>query len=164
MREARENLAAEIQRNKKTLAEDMANLRKSETQLNEIISTVQKLESDSTFKVNQLSFSSGFGSLASTSWNTANRSGAIGYMAYDEVEKYTEVYDQQQNVLTVEFQSLPSFTQLTGLLITVLPKDRKHMSESGLEELERLANRALILVRTLENSAQELETDYGKIR
>ncbi|HEY6251572.1 MAG TPA: hypothetical protein VI685_16565 [Candidatus Angelobacter sp.] len=163
LREARENLAAEVQRNKKILAADMENLRKSETQLHQIVSTVQKLESDPTFKVSELSFGGRFGSLSSTSWNTANRSGAIGYMAYDEVEKYTEVYGQQQELLTVEFQALPSFTELAGLLTTSLAKDRKHMVEPDLRELERRANHALILVGTLEDSAQQLDTGYGKI-
>lgn len=164
LREARENISTEIERNKKAVAADLEKLHTTETQLQEIVSTIQKMESDHTIKVDQLRFGGGFSTLSFTSWNTANRSGAIGYMPYDEVEKYTEIYDTQQSVLTVEYQALPIFTQLAGQMQSVLRPDPKHRAENDLKELEGIANRAVVFIAILESAEQELSNDYAKVR
>jgi hypothetical protein len=164
VREARENMSAEIERNKKVIANDLENLGKSETQVQRIISTVRKLESDPAFKVDQLAFSGSFGNLSSTAWNTANRSGAIAYIDYHEVEKYTEVYDQQQNVLNVEFQGIAHRHSACRTNSSSPQQGPEALGRNRPKELEGLADHALILVTTLEGAAKELSSDYEKIK
>ncbi len=42
--------------------------------------------------------------LYSTAWKTASVSGAVTHMEYEELKDYTDVYDLQQDFLTVQSQ------------------------------------------------------------
>ncbi len=160
VREARENLASEVTHNRKTIADNLPTIRKSEDDLKQIISVMQKLESNQALPVDQLSYHASFIGLNSTAWNTANRSGAVGYMSYDEVAKYTELYDLQQVFLDLQRPVLEGLTDLGGILPTVMAKDAKHRSPQSFEEIERIASRTVTAEDTLENAAKELSKQY----
>jgi hypothetical protein len=163
LREARENLAREISHNQKVIEEDLANIRQSEEQLNQIVETMQKIEKERPRSLNgSLVYRLSFGAPYSTSWNTANRSGALSYMSYDEVEKYTEIYDQQQDVIRLSQQALGPLAQLS-MLNVVFAKDLKNVSDKDLEEIQRIANDALVIDQALEGASKALSDDYAKV-
>lgn len=162
VREARENLAREISHNQKVVEKDLADIRKSEEELNKIIDTMQKLEKDRKLAGHvDLNYSFGFDNPYFTSWNTANRSGAIQYMNYDEVEKYTETYDQQQDLVNLSRQALSPLTELSALNV-IFAKDLKNISDKELEDIQRIAYQGLLIDKALEGTAMGLSDDYAK--
>lgn len=164
VREARENLAIEIAHNKKAIEVALPRLQKSQQQLTHIIEVMQKLESNpKTSLSGELGWSLTFDALYSTSWNTANRSGAVAYMSYDEVAKYTDLYDGQAEFTRMRDQAIQSLVELGGLMPTILAENKKRVPERNFEEIEQAANRGLTTERTLEAIARELQTDYAKL-
>lgn len=161
VREARENLAREISRNQKATANTLAKIRSSEAQLSQIIDAMQKLKKARDFKAN-LSYSLDFESLYFTNWNTANRSGAVSYMDYDEVEKYTEIYDQQQSLVDLSHQALSSLATIGGAIQSIFAKNVKQVTEQELDEIVRIASESLVYDRAIESAAQSLNDDFNK--
>jgi hypothetical protein len=162
VREARENLTREIARNKKLIDDNLAAIRLGEKQLNQIIETMERFERNRNLHGHwDLTYGFTFKSPHSTNWDTANRSGAINYMSYSEVEQYTEIYDQQQELVGLSHQALAPLAQL-GFMNVVFHKDLKNLPNQDLEEIERIANEALVIEQALEGAAQELHDDYEK--
>ena len=56
------------------------------------------------------------GPIQDAAWRTANSTGAISYMDYAEVERFSEVYKQQTLLQTMEEQALEDYLQLTPIL------------------------------------------------
>lgn len=162
VREARENLTLEISHNKKIVEKDLESIRKSEKQLEQIITAMQKLKKDRNLEVTTLTYGLSFESPHSTSWNTANRSGAVSFMSYDEVERYTEIYDQQQQLVPLAQQALMPLAQLSRINVA-FSQGFKGISQQDLEEIERIANETLIIDQAIENGAQSLSEGYAKL-
>jgi hypothetical protein len=162
VREARENLAHEISRNQKITSDTLTNIQKSEAQLNKIIETVRSLKKDRNLKNLDMSYALNFESLYFTSWNTANRSGAVNYMSYDEVEQYTEIYDQQQQLVDFSNQALAPVAKIGGAMQVIFAKDMKQVTDQELDEIARTANETLVYDQAIESGAKGLSDDFAK--
>jgi len=162
VQEARENLAREISQNQKATTTILTNIRNAEAQLGKIIETMQKLKKDRNLKNFELGYSLSFESLYSTSWNTANRSGAVSYMSYDEVEQYTEIYDQQQGLVDFSRQALAPLAKMGGALQGAFAKDIKKVTDQDLDEITRIANEGLVYDGAVESAAKGLSDDFAK--
>ena len=78
VREARENIATEIRKNKETVDTDLSEIRKREEELNHVIEAMRQLEIDpASFKHGFLGFHVVNHDLYSTAWQTATVSGAV---------------------------------------------------------------------------------------
>jgi hypothetical protein len=161
-REARENLSSEIARNRKAIEDWLPQIRESQAQLKRIVEVTQKLESSHNAAHLQLSYNVDFPSLYSGSWSTANRSGAVTYMSYDEIERYSDLYELQQTYATIQNQALTPLVELGGLMPTILSKDLKKVPEQKLEEIERAANRGIMMDQAMENIGKSLDEEYTK--
>ena len=111
VREARDNLALEIADNKKTIDDDLPKIAASEEQLKHTISVVQNLETTHSSPQGTLGSSLPFTSLHATAWDAANRSGAVSYMPYSEVTKYTDLYELQQVFLDLQHDAMAPMTR-----------------------------------------------------
>jgi len=154
--EAEANLAAEIRENQQENSKSMQDLHTSQQQLKELLALVHQLQQNRTTPLKNTSFNWTLEELHATSWNTASATGAIAYMEYDEVKRYTYHYDLQQQFVTVQNRAFDSVTQVYRLS-TLLQRDMRKVSDAELSHAESVLGLALAnagAVESLENAAQ----------
>ena len=162
VREARDNLALEIADNQKAIDEDLPRIAASEEQLRHTISVAQNLETKHSSPQGTLGSSLSLTSLNATAWDTANRSGAVSYMSYNEVRKYTQLYELQQIFLDLQHEAMTPIIELGGTAPTVFSRNKKNISQRELDEIQRICNRSLVLEQALENTAKQLSETCHK--
>ena len=117
--EARETLHDEIHRNADSMTGAVAALNKQVVALDNNIKTLQLIldnpkDKDAQNASIEASFS--MKTLASTAWKTAQTTGALSYMPYDEAERYADIYEAQNSFLTQQEKILEDETQFIGVL------------------------------------------------
>jgi hypothetical protein len=134
VREARENILAEVRKNKETVNESIQEIHQREAELDHIIDLMHKVESDRNAIKNQsMHFGVTMHDLYSTAWQTATSSGAVTYMKYDELIQYTDLYLTQLAFTSLQEQALNRMIE-GGSLIEVTMKE---------EDMKRSLKRAL---------------------
>ncbi|HEY2362615.1 MAG TPA: hypothetical protein VGK36_15955 [Candidatus Angelobacter sp.] len=165
VREARENIATEIRKNKETVDTDIAEIRKREEELNHVIAAMRQLEKDpGSFKHGSLGFHVVNHDLYSTAWQTATVSGAVTYMKYDELNRYTDVYLTQQAFTGFQEQALNQMIAIGGMMeVTMKDRDLKKVPAEKFQTIAQEAYKDLIIQQTLEGISTELSKTYGDI-
>jgi hypothetical protein len=158
---AEANILNEIRRNQEELTKTVADMKTTKQQLGHFVELVHKLESDRGTPLSDINLDWTIASLHATSWNTASATGAVAHMSYDEVERYTVVYDLQQQFVAEQDRAMGSANAVLGLT-TLLSKDAKKVSLSELENAERTIGLALAETRMREEIAVALNREYSK--
>ena len=160
VREARENITSEVLANDNDLQSSLKSFGNSASQLHRILDVVHALEKDRNYKPQQFSYSWNIAELHTTSWNTAAATGAVSYMPYPEVKRYTEIYDLQREYASLQDEQLKASISVTGLL---LQKDLATLTDSELREAERAAGTALANLGALHDLAVPLDARYKQL-
>lgn len=95
--EARENIRRELESNHDSATRDIEYLTKNLKNVAGNIRMLREMETKPkahTSLTNTMSFAS----LDDAAWRTARDTGALAYMPYDEVQKYSDIYAEQQTV------------------------------------------------------------------
>ena len=163
VREAESNIAAEIRSNAAELKTTEQELRTSDEQLQQVLAVIHHMEADRKFKPTSVVFNWTVAELHQTSWSTANSTGALGYMDYEEAKRYTRVYDLQQEFMALQQRALQSSLSVQALS-TLLSRDTTTISAAELSEAERTAGLALANARALEQVGQALSEQYAGFR
>jgi hypothetical protein len=165
VREARENIATEIRKNKETVDTDIAGIRKREEELNHVIEAMRQLEKDpGSFKHGFLGFHVVNHDLYSTAWQTATVSGAVTYMKYNELNRYTDVYLTQQAFTGFQEQALNQMITIGGMMeVAMKDRDLKKVPAEKFQAIAQEAYKDLIIQQTLEGISAELSKTYGDI-
>lgn len=165
VREARENIAAEIRKNKETVDTDISEIHKREEELNQVIGAMRQLEKDpASFKHGSLGFHVVNHDLYSTAWQTATASGAVTYMKYDELIRYTDVYLTQQAFTNFQEQALNQMITVGGLMeVNMMNRDLTKVPAEKYRTIAQEAYKDLIIQQTLEGISTELSKTYGDI-
>ena len=161
--EASSNITEEIHANAAELQTTQKDVRTSDEQLQQIVALIHRMEVDHRFKPTGVAFSWTTGELHQTNWTAANSTGALGYMDYDQVNRYTRVYDLQQEFMTLQQRAMQSAVSVQGLA-TLLSRDTKTISGAELSEAERTVGLALANTRALEQVGEALQQQYAKFR
>jgi hypothetical protein len=140
----------------------MQELRTSKQQLKQMVALVHQLQQNRATPVNNITFNWTLEELHATSWSTASATGAIAYMNYAEVKRYTRVYDLQQQFMTVQNRAFDSIVAVYGLS-TLLQRDMKRVSDSELAQAERTLGLALAYAGTVESVENALNEEYAKL-
>ena len=130
--EARTTIAQEIAANKKDLESSLSGLAIEKTRLEAAIRFASEMLATKETTVNELQLHLNLADLSSTGWLTAARTGALGHMPYDEVQKYSRLYDLQD-----------LFTDQQRRMLERLGTDGSPLAE--LEQLRRGAASAISL-------------------
>src|SRR3954452_7246811 len=109
--EARANLMSEIRENHDRLAKGLQAAPDAERRLRDTISDIDRYRNTHEEPEN-LEWSFGIFPLSSTAWSTAASTGAITYMDYPEVKRYTEIYSVQDQFLSLQQTSLEKWVAL----------------------------------------------------
>src|SRR5438067_10845797 len=107
-REARANILSELRENQRELKTEEQDLEKMQQQARSLVNLVHRLESNRKAPPEQVQLIWTFAELHTTSWDTATRTGAVSYIPYPEVKRYTQTYDLQR-----------AFTDFQQLAVTI---------------------------------------------
>jgi hypothetical protein len=160
--EAEQNLQLELLHNQEELNKGMQAMSADQANLQQAVDLVHKLQQDRTISVNNLTVNWTLEELHATSWNTANSTGALAYMGYSEVARYSRVYDLQEEFRSVQNRMMDALMGVYGLT-TLLEKGPKRISNAELEQAERTLGVARANARAVENIGDALKQEYVNI-
>jgi hypothetical protein len=158
LRVARANLASEIRNNKETVDRALTEMESRKQGLKEIIQAMQSLEGGKRGPKDLNYIFVGY-DLYSTAWMTAAASGATAHMDYDELKRYTDLYNKQQIFMNLQYQAFNATTDISHLE-WLMGRDPKNVSKARFEEIEAAAARYLTILDALGNLGQQLSKKY----
>jgi hypothetical protein len=94
--EARHTIRREVEANLKELEGFPGNIKRSTSELEAAMRFADDLLNKGKTDTHSLSLNFNLATLNSSGWQTAERTGALAHMDYDEVQKYSELYSLQQ--------------------------------------------------------------------
>lgn len=164
VREARENIMVEIEKNKEQVDAAMPEFKQRTEALNHVIAAMQQLQKTHKMaKGKQMFYTMSNHELYSTAWQTATTSGAVTYMSYDELRRYTDVYVTQQTYSTLQEQALNHTIDFGSLMEATMFGGEKNVSNEKIQAIVREAYRQIILQKALEDVSTELSKAYGPL-
>ena len=160
VREARVNIRQEIEANRKATTEDIRNVQEDETRFKTNLEQERALR-DHPKTHHTLSSSFSWSSTSDAAWRTARDTGALAYMPYAEVQRYADLYGQQEIVNT---QAIQLFRQQTEAVAPML--EEADADNPTREELTRLLHDSATVeidLHTLAQLLQQLGDQYSTI-
>ena len=113
-------IAREIGDNKKELEGSLAELDTRGANLDTALRLADELLERKSTDIRAITLHRSFAELSSASWQTAERTGALGYMEYAEVRRYSRIY-ALQDVFTAH--QLRSLERMSGALAAIAAGD-----------------------------------------
>lgn len=159
--EAEANLATEVAENQQEIRTTLQGLRTTRDQLSRVVDAIHQLQAHRTSR----SFTNPtvnwtLSELHATSWNTAASTGALAYMGYPEVKRFTRVYDLQQEFMQMQSHTFDSAVNVYGLM-PLAGKSASKITDSQLEAAERSTGIAIAAASGLMDIATALEKEYA---
>jgi hypothetical protein len=162
VKEARANIASEIQDNRKELDYFIKNApqaRKDQEQALQLIGNV--LAHQSLGAHASLHLVANLADLNSTSWATAQAVGALSFMEYGEVKRYARIYQLQEEFLRLQQKNLDIVT--SALAIFAENKGPTELPEADLRaERSRILD-SLSSITIQQQIGQALMKRYGEV-
>lgn len=117
--EARESLRAEIQSNLNDLRRAVPGLKQWREQIDADLVEMKRIQENPDNVKNQHTILAiGFNAitLSDTAWRTAQSTGALAYMPYEEAERYASIYQAQAALMALEDKPLEDVAAINGLI------------------------------------------------
>ncbi len=140
--EAREALHKEIASNLKALRDAEPAMKLWKTQLNEALAAVQLVvdhPDDPASQPHRLGIGCSGLSLDNTAWKTAQSTGALDYMPYDEASTYVNIYQAQEQLVAAQDAPCADGAAIFGII------SKSHLDAKGAkvtkDEAEAMAER-----------------------
>lgn len=96
--EARENIHSEIEENRQQLAQNVDSLQKDAARMKQNILIIRQLRDHPHTPHATLHFEVAWYGFEDAAWHTARDTGALSYMPFNEVQRLSELYAQQQYI------------------------------------------------------------------
>ena len=132
-----------------------------------IVNFMKARKNKQPYDIRQLRLDFAVGDLKGASWKTAAATGALGFMDYDQVQRYAEVYQLQEKYAAMQDQTIDAFLQLQSYVITGFdPKngfDPEKITpvDAGSAELD--ARRSLVRLTAMDQVGIALSKEYETI-
>ncbi len=159
--EARENLMAEMGENKHTLDDNLPKLKENERLLEQTLTDVRKLQADRKTKIGDINLNLNFFLLSDTSWRTAQATGALALMNYQQAQEWAGYYDVQTMLNRLVFSLEDTWLDMTSAF-DPLGTDPAKMDDRQLEEIQRRLQASLGRLVAVENIGHSLDDLYAK--
>jgi hypothetical protein len=110
-----------------------------------------------------------FHTFDSAAWNAATASGAVTFMGYDELQRYTDIYNGQNAFQVLQTEASRHTADLASRLRLMDSREKgaahkyKILPAEKLEDIEREAREELLTTRLLEAVGQTTLDAYGKV-
>jgi hypothetical protein len=162
VREARTNIISELRQNQFEIAKEQEALRNEEHDVRTIVTFVHQLELNPRIPVHEFHYGFTIAELQSTSWDTARTTGAVSYMSYGEVKRYTQVYSLQRTFEDLQQRAISASLDMEGL-VTLLDRKTGTITPAELSDAERRLGIVLANVIAMEQIAKPLEDRYKEM-
>jgi hypothetical protein len=116
--QARTMIRRELTDNKRELDGGLAAMDASGRRLDHALRFANDVLATGRTDVQDLLVGRTFAELSSASWHTAERTGALGYMDYDEVQRYSKLYALQDLFVTHQRQSVDRVAAAIAIVAT----------------------------------------------
>ncbi len=123
VREARENIRREIEDNKRLTVQDIENVKQDEARFEHNLEEERALRDGPKTEHHSVISTFGWSSTSDAAWRTARDTGALAYMPYTEVQRYADLYLQQDVTNTQAMQMFRQQIEATAPLM--MEKDAK---------------------------------------
>jgi hypothetical protein len=160
VRDAHEAIAREIAGNLQDLNGSMPALDEHERGLRTCLKLANDLQTRGKTDLRSVNVGIIMASLNRASWQSAERTGALGYMAFADVKEYAEIYDLQDLVMTGQRQQLARISEVTARLFGGKNEDPTLMRGAEIETFRNRVLDALGAVRTHKILAEQLVKAY----
>jgi hypothetical protein len=114
--EARETITSEIKDNEEEMRRVLKGTAESGKNMESALEMVEELLATRKSNVTKFSLGLQVAELSSSSWQTAQYTGALSHMPYGDVQKYSKVYNFQDLYLTRQHQSLERLASALSLV------------------------------------------------
>jgi hypothetical protein len=151
VREARNNLRAELAETQGKLKENLEAQKQSIDAIRRLLAFAAAMHKDRHTPPPPGDLVTTFVLLPETSWNTTVATGAVGLMPYAEVRRYAGVYEGERSYMDIEKEAERDWIEFAGF-----PDDYSQLTDAQLAEGERILNVLLTVERTLADTGQRL--------
>jgi len=114
--EAETLIRNEIQNNLDRLRSEAPQAKLELHQMNEVLQTLEGRAEGQTGALNEKDFVFHEAPIQDAAWRTANSTGALTFMDYAEVERFSDAYKEQALLQTMEEQALEDYLELMPIL------------------------------------------------
>ena len=157
--EARENIRAEIEDNRRELTGHLSASTKIRSEHQAILKWIADIQATRKSSIHSLSVTYNLADMNNTSWTTAQAIGALSFMNYAEVKRGAAVYQLQDEFLRLQSRSEDAAISAMTLF-TVNSGDPGKVPTSDLQdERSRIAN-SLTALAAEEQIGKQLEKRY----
>lgn len=159
VREARANIANELRDNKNEIDRLISDMSKMGGELNVALGVIDDLRTRGKTDAKSFSLTYQMAQLSTASRNTAEATGAFGYMDYAEVKRYAAVYDLQEQFVR---QQERLFDAWVPVLNATHRKDLEGLTPPELDDWKRQTLTAISYVQVESGFATALSKAYGR--
>ena len=128
-REAADTMNAEIRKNEDTMVDALTSIAQQRRQMDANLERIGRVQADPKQDVN-IDASYAAKSLEETAWRTAQATGALAYMRYDQAEKYSSIYNTEHEFLNAQDRLAEDEAQFLGTIRRYTGAKQK-MSKEG---------------------------------
>jgi hypothetical protein len=119
------------------------------------------------YDIHQIRLDFTLGDLKSASWKTAAATGALGFMDYDQVQRYADVYQLQDKYSALQDQTIDEFLQLQSYVIYGFDPengfDPKKITPADAGSAELDARRTLVRLTAMDQVGTALAKEYDAV-
>lgn len=166
--EARSSLRAEIDRNLGDLKDAEREIKSWRAEVDHNLGAMQRIQDhprDPSAQHTSLSLNFHDITLRDTAWRTAEATGALAYMPYDEAQRYAEIYKDQAQLLAAQDKPEADVATMLAMITRFNWNDQSRITEEQasemagkLEEMKfHLVTNDLMLQKCIEANAAFLE-------
>ena len=159
VRQARENIRRELEDNHKAAQENLKHLKDNEAKLQAGLSTLRFLRQHPDAQNQTISFTMNYSDLSDAAWRTARDTAALGYMPYDEVQRYSGLYGLQSSLSGEASQLLQRQAETLAPIIAA-GEDFKSIPPGQYDEMLRSTASNLMDVTVIEQFMKALDQQY----
>ena len=134
VREARENIRRELADNLKELEGELRGMPAQKEHLDGALKFADEMIANGHTVLRELQINVSNANLRTASWQTADRTGALGHMEYGEVQKYAGTYAGQELYALTQRRA---FDQVASALAIISAGDPTRASRPDMEEFRR---------------------------
>jgi hypothetical protein len=160
-KDADTKLRQEIRENGKEIALIHNATATEQVNLERIIDFLNARKKNQPYDTRQIRLDFTLGDLKSASWKTAAATGALGFMEYDQVQRYADVYQLQDKYSALQDQTVDEFLQLQSYVIYGFDPEKITPADAGSAELE--TRRTLAHLTAMDQVGTALATEYDAV-
>jgi hypothetical protein len=160
-KDADTKLRQEIEDNEKEIAVVHNATTTEQANLKRIVDFLSARKKNQPYDVSQLRLDFTMGDLESASWKTAAATGALGFMEYDQVQRYAAVYQLQDKYSALQDQTIDGFLQLQSYIIYGFDPAKITPADAGSAELD--TRRTLARLTAMDQLGTALAKEYEAV-